>query len=253
MNGASIAEIFLRFHTENVHFYFSKDGLTGILPAMRFRFFLSTAVLFGLAVTVLAAKKPNIVYIMSDELAYYELSHMGNPYIKTPNIDRFAAEGIRFTSALAGAPVCAPLRCNLMTGKHAGHALGSSERRRDAAAGWRTDNRLDAQGQLATRRAALASGDAAAGTRPVCRSEHGFDVVLRLLRPGARAFVFSAIPHSQQQGGEAGRQHRRPLGQNILALSDHGGGAEVHPCKQRRAVLLLLPDHAAARHVRHPE
>ena len=89
---------------------------------MRFRFFLSTAVLFGLAVTVLAAKKPNIVYIMSDELAYYELSHMGNPYIKTPNIDRFAAEGIRFTSALAGSPVCAPLRCNLMTGKHAGHA-----------------------------------------------------------------------------------------------------------------------------------
>ena len=59
---------------------------------------------------------------MSDELAYFELSHMGNKYIKTPNIDQFAAEGIRFTSALAGAPVCAPLRCNLMTGKHAGHA-----------------------------------------------------------------------------------------------------------------------------------
>ena len=67
-------------------------------------------------------KKPNIVYIMSDELAYYELSHMGNPYIKTPNIDQFAREGIRFTQALAGSPVCAPLRCNLMTGKHAGHA-----------------------------------------------------------------------------------------------------------------------------------
>jgi len=69
-----------------------------------------------------ATKSPNIVYIMSDELAYYELGHMGNPYIKTPNIDQFAAEGIRFTSALAGSPVCAPLRCNLMTGKHAGHA-----------------------------------------------------------------------------------------------------------------------------------
>lgn len=69
-----------------------------------------------------AEQPPNIVYIMSDELAYYELSLMGNPYIKTPNIDRFAAEGLRFTNALAGAPVCAPLRCNLMTGKHAGHA-----------------------------------------------------------------------------------------------------------------------------------
>ncbi len=65
---------------------------------------------------------PNIVYIMSDELAYYELSHMGNPRIRTPRIDRMAAEGIRFTQALAGAPVCAPLRCTLMTGKHAGHA-----------------------------------------------------------------------------------------------------------------------------------
>ena len=77
-----------------------------------------------LVTTIIAAekKKPNIVYIMSDELAYFELSHMGNPYIKTPNIDRFAREGIRFTQALAGSPVCAPLRCNLMTGKHAGHA-----------------------------------------------------------------------------------------------------------------------------------
>ena len=67
-------------------------------------------------------RPPNVVYIMSDELAYYELGHMGNPYIKTPRIDRMAAEGLRFTRAYAGAPVCAPLRCNLMTGKHAGHA-----------------------------------------------------------------------------------------------------------------------------------
>jgi arylsulfatase A-like enzyme len=67
-------------------------------------------------------RPPNIVYIMSDELAYYELSHMGNPWIRTPTIDRLAAEGLRFTQALAGAPVCAPLRCSLMTGKHMGHA-----------------------------------------------------------------------------------------------------------------------------------
>ena len=66
--------------------------------------------------------KPNIIYLMCDELAYYELSHMGNFKIKTPNIDRFAREGMRFTHALAASPVCAPLRCNLMTGKHAGHA-----------------------------------------------------------------------------------------------------------------------------------
>ena len=65
--------------------------------------------------------KPNVVYIMSDELAYYELSYMGHPQLQTPNIDRMAAEGVRFTQALAGSSVCAPTRCCLMTGKHSGH------------------------------------------------------------------------------------------------------------------------------------
>lgn len=74
------------------------------------------------AVTCMAESKPNIVYIMSDELAYFELGHMGNPYLKTPRIDQMAQQGLRFTHAYAAAPVCAPLRCNLMTGKHAGHA-----------------------------------------------------------------------------------------------------------------------------------
>ena len=67
------------------------------------------------------ARKPNVVHIMSDELAYYELSYMGNPHLATPHIDRMAAEGIRFTQALAGSSVCAPTRCVLMTGKHSGH------------------------------------------------------------------------------------------------------------------------------------
>jgi arylsulfatase A-like enzyme len=66
-------------------------------------------------------KQPNIVYIMVDELAYFELSCMGNKYLKTPNIDRMATEGMRFTQALAGAPVCAPTRSVLMTGQHTGH------------------------------------------------------------------------------------------------------------------------------------
>lgn len=68
-----------------------------------------------------AQRPPNIVYIMSDELAYYELSHMGNDRLRTPNIDQMAREGIRFTQALAAAPVCGPLRACMMTGKHMGH------------------------------------------------------------------------------------------------------------------------------------
>lgn len=66
-------------------------------------------------------ERPNIVYLMSDELGYYELSLMGHPHFETPNIDRLAKEGVRFTQALAGSAVCAPTRAVLMTGKHSGH------------------------------------------------------------------------------------------------------------------------------------
>lgn len=67
------------------------------------------------------AEKPNIVYLMLDEWGYFESGHMGNPDLVTPNIDQFAAEGMRFTNAYAGAPVCGPTRCSLLTGLHAGH------------------------------------------------------------------------------------------------------------------------------------
>lgn len=67
------------------------------------------------------AERPNIIYIMADELGYYELSCLGNPNLQTPRLDALAKEGIRFTQALAGSSVCAPTRCCLMTGKHSGH------------------------------------------------------------------------------------------------------------------------------------
>ncbi|WP_182868002.1 arylsulfatase [Rhodopirellula sp. JC639] len=67
------------------------------------------------------AEPPNIIYIMLDEWGYFESGHMGNDDLLTPNIDRFAEEGMRFTNAYAGAPVCGPTRCSLLTGLHAGH------------------------------------------------------------------------------------------------------------------------------------
>ncbi|MBT7131219.1 MAG: sulfatase-like hydrolase/transferase, partial [Planctomycetes bacterium] len=51
---------------------------------------------------------PNIIYIMADELGYHELSIMGHPHLKTPNIDQMAADGMRFTHAMAGSSLCAP-------------------------------------------------------------------------------------------------------------------------------------------------
>lgn len=68
-----------------------------------------------------SVEKPNIVYVMMDEWGYFEWSGMGHPILKTPNIDRVAAEGMRFTQFLAGGNVCAPTRSTLMTGQHTGH------------------------------------------------------------------------------------------------------------------------------------
>ena len=66
--------------------------------------------------------RPNIVFIMADDLGYGEVGFNGQEKIRTPNIDRIAREGIQFTQHYSGAPVCAPARCVLMTGLHTGHA-----------------------------------------------------------------------------------------------------------------------------------
>ena len=65
--------------------------------------------------------KPNIVYILADDLGYGSLGCYGSKTFQTPNIDRLAAGGIRFTRHYAGAPVCGPSRCTLTTGLHNGH------------------------------------------------------------------------------------------------------------------------------------
>ncbi len=67
------------------------------------------------------AASPNIVYIMSDELGYFEPGFMGGKNIRTPNLDQMASEGIRFNNLFAGSSVCAPTRCTFLTGKHSGH------------------------------------------------------------------------------------------------------------------------------------
>jgi arylsulfatase len=72
---------------------------------------------------------PNIVYILADDLGYAELGCYGQEKIKTPNIDRLASEGLRFTQHYCGNAVCAPSRCALMTGRHPGHATIRNNRR----------------------------------------------------------------------------------------------------------------------------
>ncbi len=68
-----------------------------------------------------AGAKPNIIFILADDLGYGDLGCYGQQRIRTPNLDRLAAEGMRFTDFYAGSTVCAPSRCVLMVGQHTGH------------------------------------------------------------------------------------------------------------------------------------
>lgn len=74
--------------------------------------------LFG---QMMPENQPNIIFIMADDLGYGDLGCYGQKQIKTPNIDKLASEGTRFTQAYAGGPVCTPSRSVLMTGLHNGH------------------------------------------------------------------------------------------------------------------------------------
>ena len=88
------------------------------------QFITTIAAAFALCIPHLAHAadtKPNIIYLMLDEWGYFESGHMGSKNLRTPNIDKFAAQGMRFTDAYAGAPVCGPTRCVLLTGLHSGH------------------------------------------------------------------------------------------------------------------------------------
>lgn len=93
------------------------------------RAFLST-----LAVPAVAQpqkRRPNIVFILADDLGYGDVGCYGQKEIQTPNLDRMAAEGTRFTQAYAGCTVCAPSRCALMTGYHTGHARVRGNKRNE--------------------------------------------------------------------------------------------------------------------------
>jgi arylsulfatase len=95
---------------------------------MNRRAFLHTAGIAGAAAALGAQlpaqtqRRPNVIYILADDLGYGELGCTGQKWIRTPCLDRMAAEGMRFTQHYAGSPVCAPSRCVLLTGKHTGHA-----------------------------------------------------------------------------------------------------------------------------------
>ena len=82
---------------------------------------LKTSFLTILCLALISAtkgKKPNIIFILADDLGWAELGCYGNSFNETPNLDQLAKEGLRFTDAYAAAPVCSPYRAALLTGQH---------------------------------------------------------------------------------------------------------------------------------------
>ena len=76
----------------------------------------------GLASAQQPERKPNIIFILADDLGYADLGSYGQKHIRTPHLDRLARTGMRFTQHYSGNAVCAPSRCVLLTGLHPGHA-----------------------------------------------------------------------------------------------------------------------------------
>lgn len=114
--------------------------------------FFTTAILLSALVTAASAAdtsqtadnapRPNIIYIMVDDLGYGDLGCFGQKVIQTPNIDRLAAEGMRFTDHYAGHTVCRPSRLVLWTGQHVGHTGLTGNRSRNLTGEEQTVSRL---------------------------------------------------------------------------------------------------------------
>ena len=87
-----------------------------------FLFLLLCAILFNCTEKSIGPTKPNIIYILADDLGYGDLGCFGQTTIQTPQLDKMASQGIKFTDHYSGSTVCAPSRCTLMTGLHTGHS-----------------------------------------------------------------------------------------------------------------------------------
>ncbi len=93
--------------------------------------------------------RPNVVFILADDLGYADLGCYGQRKIRTPNIDRLAAEGMRLSQHYSGNPVCAPSRCALMTGYHSGHGQVRNNKQVGGDEGWKLGSTIGGQWPLA--------------------------------------------------------------------------------------------------------
>ena len=192
-----------------------------------------------------SAPKPNIIFILADDLGYGDLGCYGQQAIQTPNLDRMAAEGMIFTDHYAGSTVCAPSRCCLMTGRAHGTCLDSRQRP-DSAAARGCHRGPVAQGGRLYDRHHRQVGPRRAGDDGHPEQE-GLRLLVRLPEPGPRPQLLSRLPLAQRGEGAAGQrgqagqsaQRRGDQTRPILARSVRGGGPGIRRAEQGQAVLPL--------------
>jgi len=128
--------------------------------------------------------RPNVVFILADDLGWGELGCYGQQRLRTPNIDRLATEGMRFTRHYSGAPVCAPSRCVLMTGKH----LGKAEIRGNIQAKVRFPEFTEGQHPLSESAFTIAQAFRKAGYATAAMGKWGLGPVGSTGDPGRKGF-----------------------------------------------------------------
>ncbi|MEZ5299843.1 MAG: sulfatase-like hydrolase/transferase [Verrucomicrobiales bacterium] len=194
-----------------------------------------------------AAEKPNFIYILADDLGYGDLGCYGQSTLATPNLDRMAAEGMRFTRHYAGSTVCAPSRCVLLTGKHTGHC----------------SVRGNGPAQMKPGEPTVALALKAAGYRTACigkwgvgnpppptdPNDRGFDYFYGyanmyhahncfpefLIRNGEKVPLGNVVADKWKGGDGRGVAVQR----RVRARSLHGGGARLHRAEQGRSVFSI--------------
>jgi arylsulfatase len=149
--------------------------------------------------------RPNIIFILADDLGYNELGCYGQEKIETPNIDSLAKQGVRFTQHYSGSPVCAPSRCVLMTGKHTGHAhVRSNDEWRERGEVWDfakavEDPKLEGQRPIPADTITVGKLLQAAGYRTACIGKWGLGAPFTEGVPNRQGFDFFFGYNCQRQ------------------------------------------------------
>ncbi len=169
-----------------------------------------------------AADRPNLIWIMADDLGYGEVGCYGQKVIATPNLDRMAREGLRFTHFYAGATVCAPSRSVLMTGKHQGHTRvrGNAGRTNPAAQALRAGDTTvaDVLHQAGYRTSLIGKwglGDVGEAESGLPR-KHGFDEFF--------GFLSQHRAHNHFPDYLWRNEEKVPLRNKVMPVGEYGGG-----------------------------